>query len=120
MERVVNLTPHLVTVVWPDGSQKTFEPDPSGPARVSSTPGRCLGASHTYSVLYAAPTWGEVEGLPDPSDDTIYIVSMLVAQRCAGRRDVFCPGTGPNDGCIRDEKGRIQAVTRLIRAPEAE
>jgi hypothetical protein len=71
-------------------------------------------------VLYAAPTWGEIEGLPSASDDTIYIVSMLVAQRCAGRRDVFCPGTGPNDGCIRDEKGRIQAVTRLIRAPKGD
>jgi hypothetical protein len=115
---VINLCPHPVTVKWPDGHTQTLEPDPSGPARVSSSPGRCLGQGPTCAVLYAAPQWGEVDGLPSASEDTIYIVSLLVASRCAGRKDVFSPGTGPNDGAIRDEQGRIQAVTRLVRAPD--
>jgi hypothetical protein len=27
---------------------------------------------------------------------------------------VLSPGTGPNDGCVRDAEGRIAGVTRLI------
>jgi len=56
----------------------------------------------------------------DPEPGLVYIVSAMVgaALREAGvsRPDVLCPGTGPQDGAIRDPEGRIQAVTRLIRA----
>lgn len=137
MERIVNLTPHVIIIVSTSGEVEIL-PEPT-PARVSSAPGKqlqrfgcscsddpnCEACHGTRSVpltasgaaLMAAPTWGEVEGLPAPVEGTIYVVSSLVAQRCAGRRDVFSPGTGPNDGCVRDEKGRIVGVTRLIQAP---
>lgn len=45
------------------------------------------------------------------------IVSGLVLAACAGRTDVFGPGTGPKDGALRDSKNQIVAVTRLIAAP---
>lgn len=135
MERIVNLTPHAITIVSTSGEVEIL-PEPT-PARVSSAPGKqlqstgcgcdagCDACGGEFSVpltaggaaLMAAPTWGEVEGLPEPQEGTIYVVSSLVAARCAGRRDVFSPGTGPNDGCVRDEKGRIVGVTRLIQAP---
>ena len=50
--------------------------------------------------------YGEVEGLPDPADDTIYIVSSLVA----GRDDVFIPNES-----VRDGSGRIIGCRSLGR-----
>ena len=108
--RIINLTPHTITFAPTDSSM--IIPS-SGVARVATAPGVDLGGG-----LWSAPTWGDVEGLPAPQPDTIYVVSALVAGRCIGRPDVFSPGTGPNDGTIRDEAGRIKAVTRLIQAPQ--
>jgi hypothetical protein len=106
---VVNLTPHDIVLRTPEGDI-TY---PShGLARVASIPG-----SHLGGCLWAAPHWGAIEGLPRPSEGVIYLVSALVAARCVGRQDVFSPGTGPLDSPVRDDQGRIVAVTRLIQAP---
>ena len=61
-----------------------------------------------------------LHGLPPPVPGTIYVVSAMVAARCAGRDDVFAPGTGPQDAAIRDAGGQVYAVTRLIQAAQAE
>ena len=42
---------------------------------------------------------------------------VLAHPSVAGRSDVVGPGTGPADGAIRNEKGQIVAVTRLIAPP---
>lgn len=45
----------------------------------------------------AAVTFGEVQNLPEPEKDTIYIVSALVASACHARKDavwVICPNCG--------------------------
>lgn len=111
MLNVVNLTPHTITIVI-NASETSITS--SGLARVEAMPGCPL----TEPWLFTAPVWGEVIGLPDPQADTIFIVSAIVAARCEGREDVFSPGTGPQDGAIRDAKGQIKAVTRLIQAPQ--
>lgn len=66
--------------------------------------------------VHGSPAWGVVEGLPGPevAPGAVYIVSLLVLDRCAGRDDVVAPATGPNDGARRNEKGQIAAVTRLV------
>lgn len=108
----INLTPHPLVIRTQDG-ERTIAP--SGVvARVSTTPGERLPDADGVE-LYTAPRWGEVEGLPDPAPGTIYIVSALVAAR-AGREDVYSPGTGPADEPVRDDHGRIVAVTRLVRS----
>lgn len=115
--KFVNLTPHAITLQSPDGS-RTVVPPSGTVARVVSTPGTRLDCAAYDAVpvpLYDRPTWGAVEGLPPESDDTLYIVSALVAQRCGGRADVFAPGTGPADGAVRNAAGQIEAVTRLVR-----
>ncbi len=109
--KIVNLTPHAITIVV-DGVETTYASE--GVARVSTLSGKLLEGS---SFLYSSTSFGAVEGVPSPQPDTIYVVSAIVAGRCTGRTDVFSPGTGPNDGAIRDEKGQIKAVTRLIQAP---
>ena len=85
------------------------------PARVAVTPGRQVGEVNGVPI-YSAPTFGEVEGLPEPQEGTIYIVSSVVASRLTSRDDVVVPGTGPKDGTVRDEQNRVFAVTRLVKA----
>ena len=102
--KIVNLTPHKITFVTNKGNLGV---DPSGTiARVSAA--KVEETGHIYvtkfgiSVPITETTYGEVEGLPDPVEDTIYIVSSLVAQRVPDRKDVFIPNES-----IRDDKGRI-------------
>lgn len=136
--KLVNLTPHAITVVI----KHNYKPEnlvipPSGAvARVSTVSGKAEDPIFTLQLPHPTrpethvnvtrariaiaphPTYGEVEGLPVPAPNTLYIVSGMVLAHCAGRTDVFGPGTGPNDDPIRNDAGHIVAVTRLIAAPE--
>jgi len=116
----VNLTPHPI-VIAVDGHLMTIAP--SGQvARVMQRPARDLGVMHVGPEaglpvpIIASPEFGAVEGLPAPVQGTIYIVSGLVLAHVRDRLDVYAPATGPADGVIRDEGGRIVAVTRLVAA----
>lgn len=113
--RIVNLTPHPITLAGPDGVRTTISAQPT-PCRVSSTPGQRLAVESAPCALFDRTTFGEVENLPAPAADTIYVVSRVVAAALRGSRDdVFVPGTGPADGAIRDGQGHIEAITRLVR-----
>jgi hypothetical protein len=117
---IINLTPHPIVLLRDNGlgGQEAAEFTPSGViARVATTAGVKIEGKDI--PLFTAPTWGEVENLPAPQMGVILLVSALVAGRCIGRTDVFSPGTGPNDGAVRDDKGHIKAVTRLIQAPQS-
>ena len=115
MATLINLTPNPITI---HGTSDVITVPPSGKvARVSSTPGVVRHILPCGAPVYTAPTFGVVEGLPDPTPGILYIVSAVVLSRCVGRDDVVGPGTGPADGAIRDEAGRITAVTRLNMAP---
>ena len=101
--KIVNLTPHKITFVTNKGNLGV---DPSGTiARVSA---KVEETGHIYvtkfglSVPITETTYGDVDGLPDPVDDTMYIVSSLGAQRVPDRNDVFIPNES-----VRDENGRI-------------
>jgi len=110
-----NLTPHPITLRG-EGGDVTIPP--SGVvARVSSIPGQAVPVEGLPVPVQPAPVWGPVEGLPDPQPGVALIVSGLVRGHCSGRTDVFSPGTGPNDGAIRNERGHVVAVTRLNAAP---
>jgi len=107
--RIVNLTPHAVTVQRPDGSRETYPPI-GPPARVATLP------STTRESVEGVPVqspveFGEVADLPEPREGVVYLVSIVVGARVQ-RADVFVPATGPNDGVIR-ENGQVVAVTRL-------
>jgi hypothetical protein len=112
----VNLTPHEVVVFAADGS--VLKIPPSGQvARVAAREtqvGTINGIIPVFRTEY-----GEVEGLPEPKENTIYIVSLLVLQalRARGiqRNDVVAPNSGPGpNGAVRDEQGRIIGVRSFI------
>ena len=135
--RLVNLTPHAIVLRAANG-EDTILPPSGTVARVATVPGVVEARKGFPCLTMTAPTYGAVEGLPAPGEcsgfcepeiygycqcppsETAYVVSSMVLARCAGREDVFGPGTGPNDGAIRDPEGRVIAVTRLIGAPARE
>lgn len=108
--KLVNLTPHAISLANADGEIiRTIES--TGSCRVATSQEK-VGDIDGFSVNKT--TYGVVEGLPAPEDDTIYIVSILVAQLVVhGRSDVVAPDTGAT--AIR-ENGQIKAVKGFVRA----
>ena len=110
---IINLTPHAVALHLPGGEVVTLPP--SGVvARVGSQPGSPLPPIEGVAC-FTSPQWGEVVDLPSPQEGVALLVSGLVAGRVC-RVDVFSPGTGPQDGAVRNAAGQIAGVTRLIRS----
>jgi hypothetical protein len=112
-----NLTPHPIVFHTSDGTETTLAP--------SGTVARAVAlASAPVSVpgiplpVVPSPVFASVEALPPPEAGRVYLVSGVVLAQCAGRSDVFAPATGPSDGALRDERGNVRAVTRLVAAPQ--
>jgi hypothetical protein len=114
--QLINLTPHALVILT---SQGLYVLPSRGEARVKAAPGPLEGTvtapNDAQVPIYGPDVYGAVEGLPDPKDGVYYVVSALVGARCAHRQDVLVPGTGPDDGASRNERGQIVAVTRLKR-----
>jgi len=104
---VKNCTPHPVVVRM--GEKEIVLPPCGIVPRVGTveTP-----AGEIDGIPCVTQTLGDVEGLPTPEPGVYYLVSSLVFQ-ASDRHDLVCPDTGKT--CIRDNQGRITAVTRLIR-----
>ena len=116
--RLVNLTPHKV-VVRTENGDVVYEP--SGQvARVSTSEQYLMevpdSKGNYVGVYLYEQTFGDIEGLPEPEEGVLYIVSLPVreAAKEKGRTDVISPDTSPA-GVIRDEQGRIVAVKRFVR-----
>lgn len=100
---VVNLTPHDVNVVGDDNSVAITIPASGNVARCSQTID-IVGALTLDSVVIpiSASSYGEVVDLPDPQDNTYYIVSRLVMSACPARQDLLVP----ND-LVRNDAGQV-------------
>jgi hypothetical protein len=110
MTNIVNLTPHTVRIV--DDQKNVIAEYPSqGSCRVK-TAYQTTGTVNQVPVLKT--TYGETEGLPDPAENTIYIVSMVVAQANPTREDLVCPNSAP-DQSVRDEAGQIFGVKSFAK-----
>lgn len=99
-----NLTPHTITLK--DGRSFASE----GLARVSAT------FSKFDEDGVCEQQFGAVTGLPDPEENTLYIVSALVlaAAKASGRTDCVAPATGHPD-CGRNDQGFIVSVPGFVR-----
>lgn len=96
----LNFTPHAICLN--DG--RCFES--CGVARVASSHTEIIG--DICSVVY-----GEIEGLPEPRENTMYIVSAMVLS-ASNRKDLVAPASGHPD-TVRNEKGHIVSVPCFIR-----
>ena len=104
--KVVNLCPHCVRL------NNGMEFPPSGVvARVGTSYSEPIGELNIMKVEF-----GEIEGLPEPRPDTLYIVSGLVLQaaRVSGRTDCVAPATGHPEA-KRNNKGQIVSVPGFVR-----
>jgi len=119
--KIINLTPHEVSIIGTSGEVELVIPPPGRVARVETTyiprgpldiegatPGDDMGWAEIS--IYRAEV-GKVIGLPDlnPAEDTYYIVSKAVFDAVPGRRDVLAPGE-----LVRDEQGRPVACKGLV------
>lgn len=107
---IINLTPHAITIFREGDEPLVIQPTaPSARVRQEFEED---GTVESIPVVRAIT--GQVENLPDPAMDTIYVVSALVAQQCQDRNDVYAPDTSPS-GAVRDDKGLIVGVKGLVR-----
>lgn len=107
--KLVNLTPHAITVISDDDEK--FEITPSGTvARVAT---HKTQVAEIDGIPVYRQTFGEVEGLPAPEQGVCYVVSALVLSALNGARpDVLAPDTG---AAVRDEAGRILGVRGFVQ-----
>jgi hypothetical protein len=106
---VINLTPHTINIVGADGTVAKVYPPSGQQARVSSR-AEVVGAVDGVPIVRTV--FGELSGLPEPQEGTLFIVSSVVAQAVAGRDDVVAPDTGP-ESVVRDAEGKIIGVRRF-------
>ena len=112
--KIVNLTPHAI--VFFAGDQQVLTVQPSGQlARCQEVPVH-VGATEVEgaSIPLIRKTFGELQGLPDPEPETIYLVSALAAQPAwkLGRGDVYTVGDP-----VRDDQNRVVGCRSLCGNP---
>ncbi len=103
-QKIINLTPHAV--IFPNRS-------PSITIESSGQVARCKELTSSRGKFAGIPlvitNYGNVENLPEPEEDTLYIVSMLVRMALSNRKDLASPGE-----LIRDDNGQIVGAQNLI------
>lgn len=104
--RIINLTPHTVTVLREN--EGPIEYPPSGMVARCATKRRVIGSLNGIPINRTE--FGEVYGLPEPAPGVYYIVSALVAQALPQRNDLLIP-----DDVVRDEAGRIVGCRAFAR-----
>lgn len=110
----VNLTPHDINMRRHKNGREFTCPASGEVARVETVEEQ-VSRTRFFLPCYTR-RFGKVEGLPEPKEGTVYIVSSLVLENVRGRTDVVAPDTGPT--AVRNEKGHIVAVTRWVVLPE--
>lgn len=108
---LINLTPHAINLHF---ENNIMQIQPSGEvARVNMTD-RPFGfvsldePIHRLLIPINKVAYGKVEGLPEPQDGVIYIVSAMVAQAVPDRDDVVFPYD-----LVRDEQGQVKGARTL-------
>lgn len=104
--KIINLTPHEVMFILEDG--KRVKIPASGKVARLTTSTKIVG--EVGGIPITETVFGEIQDLPDPTPDEVYIVSSLVAGRVPDRRDVFIPNES-----VRDDSGRIVGCRSLGR-----
>lgn len=110
--KLINLTPHDITLVNRENNEITLVIPASGViARLKSeTVVTGQVTIDGFDVELTETRYGKIENLPDPEDGVIYITSSLVAGQCPDRSDVRIPNES-----VRNDKGQIIGCYSLGR-----
>ena len=104
MTTIVNLTPHPINLFDSDGNQVVIQS--SGLARCAVT---TTAVGKVNGIKVNESHFGEIQGLPEPKTDTVYVVSAMVLSALHGtREDVL----GLSE-YVRDEQGRTVGAKAL-------
>ena len=107
---IVNLTPHEVKVLDDDDNViATFPSVGVARARQHDVP-----AGEIESIPVVKTEFGEASGLPEPTEDAVFIVSRITveAARAQGRTTDDLLTTS---GAVRDDQGRIVGCRAFAR-----
>lgn len=88
--RLINLTPHTITLVGTGGATETIQPS-GPPARVtlaSDIPDGVVEVGSMDVPLVRTARTSEVTGLPEPQDGVLYVVSRQVVEAMPERKDL--------------------------------
>ncbi len=108
--RIVNLTPHEVKIV--DGGNNVVAVFPSdGVSWVSQYD---VLVDEINSIPVVKTEFGEVLGLPEPAEDTVFIVSRITVE-VARARGLNTDDLLITSGAVRDDQGRIVGCRALAR-----
>ena len=107
--KVVNCTPHDVNLITGNGNI-TFPRSGIIPRLTESQKKISSITANGIEIDIMSKSFNEPEGLPEPKENTIFIVSALVAGAVKGRDDLVIP----ND-TIRDDQGRIVGCKNLAK-----
>ena len=105
MADIINLTPHAIVV---DNGVKTVTYEASGLVARIDTESKTIGEVDGFDIVSTTVVG---DNLPDPKDDTLYIVSAMVKGLRPDRSDLVAPNTG---AAKRNEKGHIVSVPGFI------
>ena len=108
MKKIINLTPHDVNIYEGNVLLLTIKAS-NIVARVDVTT-NILAENINDTIPVSKSCFGKIKGLPNPEEDTIYIVSRMIAERAKDRDDLYI-----TNGSVRDENGHIIGCTSLTQ-----
>ena len=96
--QILNLTPHKINIVDQNGNEThVFESTGIARATATKTP-----QGEINGIPIVVTTFGEVEGLPDPQEGVMLIVSVITAQ-AAQKQGRDCSDLLLTDGLTRKD-----------------
>src|SRR5690606_15702279 len=108
--RIINLTPHAVTLVTTGGDEVVIQPE-AAPVRI---PAETTPAGEINGIPLVREQLGDAESvLPAPQPDTVYIVARPVAERASHRADLVVPTSVER---INGRPVRARALARVVTA----
>ncbi len=116
IKKLVNLTPHPVTLVREDGCVVELSAAPKDKVPRCTETVQQVGEIEAgdLRIPVIRKSLGQVDNLPDPEEGTVFIVPLAVAQAARHRGDLLVP----ND-TVRDEQGKIIGCRSLATVADA-
>jgi len=106
MKRIINLTPHPITLLIEGQKPITLQKCDTPPRLKQET----VHVEYILGVPISETKFGEVQNLPEQRKGIFLIVSRLVLTACPNRTDLLVPNE-----LVRNENGRIVGCKSLAR-----